>query len=440
MAKMRRILWIAALGLGLLVVLWLATADPLVVTALWHTAEYRLIRWGNALWGDPLAKSYPSGGLSGLVSDESGCPVVGATVLVASPRGDTFVTESDSTGRYHLDDLPPGFYRPVAARRGYADTLYRAPLHLNAVLVRPGKEITGVNLTLSAEDLSIPLFDIVELSPVEEATHQEGDNLYRAARRAYRLLHGKTVVGEGYVYEPVAGDEPWPVLLVILPGPVLEWEIVPVPLAQQGFVVMAVHPARRMDIEGEVDSMRAALAALRAGQLSARADATRIGVLGGSFTSLHVYRLLQQEDEINAALVLGGVADGFLIRRQFEDGTLLPAYGFDKVLVGLGLPHRAPQLYFHYSVRYHLEGLPPLCLIHGLADDFVPYSHSELLAEELAAQGIPHELHLVPGLAHYFADEETELLLRITMDFFDKYLGGLVVSPISVQLKRGCRE
>ncbi|MBC7248673.1 MAG: carboxypeptidase regulatory-like domain-containing protein [Anaerolineae bacterium] len=424
MVKVRRILGIAALGLGLLVVLWVATADPLVVTALWHTAEYRLIRWGNALWGDPLAQSYPPGGLSGLVNDESGHPVAGATVLVASPLGDTFVTESDEKGRYHLGDLPPGFYRPVAACRGYADTVYRAPLHLNAVLVRPGKEVTGVNLTLLAEDLTVPLFEAVELGPVEAAAHQEGDDLYQAHRREYRLLHGEVVVGEGYVYEPLVGEGPWPTLLVILPGPVLEWEIVPVPLAAQGFVVMAVHPARRMDIEGEVDSMRAALVALRAGQLSTRADATRIGVLGGSFTSLHVYRLLQQEGEINAALVLGGVADGFLIRRQFEEGTLLPAYGFDKVLVGLGLPHRAPQLYFRYSVRYHLEGLPPLCLIHGLADDFVSYSHSELLAEELAARGIPHQLHLVPGLAHYFTGEESELLLRITIDFFAQYLGG----------------
>lgn len=424
MAKVRGVILIAVLGVCLGIAAWAATTDHVAVAALRHTAEYRLLQWGNTLWGDPLAVCYPPGGLSGLISDESGHPVAGAKVLVASPVGDTFVTQSDAVGYYHLGDLPPGFYRPVAARRGYADAVYRAPLCLNTVLVRPGCETTGVNLTLVVEDLAVPAFDAVEMGPVEEAEHQEGDDVYRATRRAYRLLYGETVVGEGYVYEPMAGNGPWPALLVILPGPVLEWEIVPVPLAEQGFVVVAVHPARKVDVEGEVDSMRAALAALRAGQLSTRADATRIGVLGGSFTSLHVYRLLQRAGGINAALVLGGVGDGFLIRRQFEDRTLIPAYDFDKVLVGLGLPNRAPQLYFRYSVRYHLEGLPPLCLIHGTADDFVSYSHSELLAEALAAQGISYELHLVPGLAHYFAGEETRLLLRITMDFFGQYLGG----------------
>jgi dipeptidyl aminopeptidase/acylaminoacyl peptidase len=426
MAKLRRVVFVAILSTCLTVVGWAATTDHVPVAALRHTVEYRLIQWGNALWGDPNMGRYPPGALSGLVCDADGRTVAGATVLVASPVGETFVTESDATGYYRLSDLPPGIYRPVAARGGYTDAIYRAPLRLNTVLVRPGHETMGANLTLSAEDLTAPAFDAVEMGPAEEATYQdqELDLYFRARRRTYRLLHGEAVVGEGYVYEPVVGEGPWPTLLVILPGPVLEWEIVPVPLADQGFVVIAVHPARKMDIEGEVDSMRAALAALRAGQLSTRADATRIGVLGGSFTSLHVYRLLQRESGVRAALVLGGVADGFCIRRQFEDGTLIPVYGFDKLLIGLGLPNRAPQLYFRYSVRYHLEGLPPLCLIHGTADEFVSHSQSELLAGELAARGMPYELHLVPGLVHYFVGQESTLLLRITMDFFDQYLGG----------------
>lgn len=423
--RMRRIILVVLLSACLGVVAWAATTDYIPVAALRHTAEYRLIQWGNALWGDPLAEHYPPGALSGLVRTAAGQPVGGATVLVASPVGDTFVTKSGATGHYRLPNLPPGIYRPVAAHRGYTDAVYRAPLRLNTVLVRPGRETTDANLTMLTQNLAVPAFDAVEVEPAEEATHREGDELYQARRQAYRLLHGETVVGEGYVYEPTVGEGPWPTLLLILPGPVLAWEVVPVPLAAQGFVVIAVYPARKMDIAGEVDSMRAALVALRAGQLSAHADATRIGVLGGSFTSLHVYNLLQREDGIGAALVLGGVADGFRIRRQFEDRTLIPAHGFDKVLIGLGLPNRAPQLYFRYSVRYHLEGLPPLCLIHGTADSFVPHSQSELLAGELAARGRPYELHLVPGLAHYFTGEETSLLLRITMDFFEQYLGGL---------------
>ncbi len=403
---------------------WLLSTDRMPMAALRHTAEYRLLKLGNMLWGDPSAREYPPGSLSGLVRDAAGHPVAGATVLVASPTGDTYFAESDDAGRYYLPHLSPGVYRPVAARRGYADAVYRSPLRLNRVTVHPGRETANVNLTMFA-DRATPLYDTITLEAVAIASHQEGDDLYLARRRAYRLWRDGATFGEGYLYEPVEGNGPWPTLLVILPGPVLDWEVVPVPLADQGFTVMAVYPPHKMDIAGDVDSMRAALAALQDGRLSPRADPTRIGVLGGSFSSLHVYDLLWREEGIAAALVLGGVSDVFRIRRQFERGTLLPAYGFDRLLIGLGMPNLSPQVYFRYSVRYHLDGLPPLCLIHGEADEFVPHSQSELLAKELAARDMTCELHLVPGLAHYFTTRESSLLLQITIEFFTRYLRGV---------------
>ena len=419
----QRVLTMALLAF-LAVMTWGTTTERMPVAAWRHVAEYTLLRWGNVLWGDPLSERYSPGTLSGLVHDVAGRPVAGATVLVASPVGETFVTESNAAGQYSFSGLPPGIYRPVAAHRGYADAAYRSPLRLNAVVVRPGRDRKGVELTMVPESPVAPGYDLVETGEPVLATHQEGDDLYKARRRAYRLLRGGSIVSEGYLYEPVMGNGPWPTLLVILPGPVLDWEVVPVPLAAQGFVVMAVHPSHKMDIAGDVDSIRVALSALRMGQLLSDADTSRIGVLGGSFASLHVYDLLWRDEGIDAALVLGGVSDVFRIRRRFEEGTLVPAYGFDRLLIGLGLPNRDPQVYFRYSVRYHLSGLPPLCLIHGTEDEFVPHSQSELLAADLAARGMEHELHLVPGLAHYFTTKETSLLLQITMDFFARHLEG----------------
>jgi dipeptidyl aminopeptidase/acylaminoacyl peptidase len=59
--------------------------------------------------------------------------------------------------------------------------------------------------------------------------------------------------------------------------------------------------------------------------------------------------------------------------------------------------------YYKYSVKFHLEGLPPLCLLHGQDDELVPFQQSVELDQELTRQGMPHEFHTYEGLSHYFS-------------------------------------
>jgi acetyl esterase/lipase len=66
-----------------------------------------------------------------------------------------------------------------------------------------------------------------------------------------------------------------------------------------------------------------------------------------------------------------------------------------------------------------LEGLPPLCLLHGNADELSPYSQSVELAEALERRGHPHDFYGYDGLSHYFvqtADDAT------TMQMFEDSL------------------
>ena len=65
----------------------------------------------------------------------------------------------------------------------------------------------------------------------------------RTVRRSGRWLN------DCYLYEPVEGDGPFPTLLLVLPGPVMNWEIIPVPFAAQGFSVLACYPLRGTDID-----------------------------------------------------------------------------------------------------------------------------------------------------------------------------------------------
>ncbi|HEY3444533.1 MAG TPA: alpha/beta hydrolase [Paludibaculum sp.] len=46
------------------------------------------------------------------------------------------------------------------------------------------------------------------------------------------------------------------------------------------------------------------------------------------------------------------------------------------------------------------KGLPPFLLIHGTADEQVPYEQSPRFCEALKAKGVPCELYTVPGAGH----------------------------------------
>ena len=57
--------------------------------------------------------------------------------------------------------------------------------------------------------------------------------------------------------------------------------------------------------------------------------------------------------------------------------------------------------YYKFSVVFHLEGMPPLCLLHGKDDDLVPFSQSVELDAELTRRQMPHEFYSYEGLKHY---------------------------------------
>ncbi len=58
--------------------------------------------------------------------------------------------------------------------------------------------------------------------------------------------------------------------------------------------------------------------------------------------------------------------------------------------------------YYKYSAMYHLEGLPPLCLLHGVDDELAPFSQSVQLAAVLDLRDRPYALYAQEGLGHHF--------------------------------------
>jgi dipeptidyl aminopeptidase/acylaminoacyl peptidase len=190
---------------------------------------------------------------------------------------------------------------------------------------------------------------------------------------------------------------------LVLPGPVMSWEIVPVPFAAEGYSVLACYPLRGIEIDEDVADLLTALEYVRQGQVPSGANTERLGLIGASFSSIHAYRLLRLTDEIDAVLVLGGMSDGFAFRHDAETGAVHTRPPFGQILMSLGFPNSAPELYFLYSSIFHLEGMPPFCLLHGVDDELSPFSQSVQLAGELDRRHHPHEFYSYDGLKHYFS-------------------------------------
>jgi hypothetical protein len=61
-----------------------------------------------------------AGSVSGLVTDQSGSVIAGATITATNPQTSlTRQTVSNSSGNYNLPDLPPGFYNVRAEGKGF---------------------------------------------------------------------------------------------------------------------------------------------------------------------------------------------------------------------------------------------------------------------------------------------------------------------------------
>jgi len=400
---------------------WFGLSSNARITGLRNVLHYNLVQ---RLGGPRVGAGEEPGSIAGTVEDEKGLPLGGATVLVASPLGDTYTTETGSDGRFHIDGVPPGRYVPVAGRRGHDDALPQTCLAglcwKDAVAVRPGRQARGPDLALKPlTPLDITLNDSLVVSAtteVESTAPLPG----KARRTHFSFERAGLRVNDCWLYEPVGGEGSLPTLLLVLPGPVMGWEIIPVPFANQGFSVVACYPLRGTDIDADAADLLTALEYVRQGRVPSAADTGRLGLIAASFTSLHAYRLLALTGEVDVALLLGGMSDGFAFRHDIETGTAHAREPFDLIIIALGLPNSSPELYFKYSAMYHLEDLPPLCILHGVDDELVPFNQSVMLAEALERQGMPHEFYSYEGLQHYFStsadDATTQQMFRDSLD------------------------
>ena len=406
-------------GLG-----WFITTNNSLVWPIRNTLQYRLLAWWN---GGPISQpaAGPGGTLQGVVTDAQGQPIEGAWVLLAYRDGTTYSTRSDSGGAYKLDNVSPGTYRPVAGAPGYESVEISG--FLGGVKIRAGEE-THSDFTLPPESTRI-------VTPGQNFKLGEAQMLTckhpfdtSGIRQQIEFQSSDKPNQPAFYYRPITATaaSQLPILLAVYPGPADSWECASLPLAAAGYAVLATGPAYSFDLEADVDELVRLLDFARQGHFPG-GNGGQITLLGGSYSSLHVQRLLQRGQPVQAALLLGPPTDLFEMRRQLENGTYVPPFGLDQALVALGLPDQVPLRYWKYSGAYHVRGdFPPLAILHSRTDEVVPYQQSQLLIENLEKVGAPYEAHFFDGASHYLlaedADEDTLKIYNITLEFLAKHL------------------
>jgi dipeptidyl aminopeptidase/acylaminoacyl peptidase len=406
-----------------LALLWLATTDNLSIWPYRNTLQYyALSQWWQ--W-----RGYPQPGqaamLQGVVRDEQGQPIAGAWVLASRWDGTAYSARSESDGAYAISDIPAGQYRPVAGAIGYSDVLLTGAW--GWLTVNPGNDtmadvtlpppptitvVPGTNLTLSE-----PVTTTCP-GPIEASARRQTISFDSAGRPSQPALY----------YTPVSATAAsrLPTLLADYPGPVDTWECASLPLAAAGYAVVAVGPAYSLELEKDIDELARYVQFIRAGQFPG-SDGSRLAILGGSYSGLHVQRLMQRDPHFEAAVLLGPPSDLFDMRRRLEDKTFVPPFGLDQVMVALGLPDREPLRYWKYSGAYHIRpDLPPLLIMHSRTDEVVPYQQSELFANNLNKVGLKVEVYFFDGASHYLlaegGDKDTLEIYRLTLEFLAKHL------------------
>ncbi len=72
------------------------------------------------------------------------------------------------------------------------------------------------------------------------------------------------------------------------------------------------------------------------------------------------------------------------------------------------------------SAGGHLD--PPILLVHGDADELVPISNSEILAEALDAAGVEHDFVTIEGAGHGFQGPDREQATSAMVSWFEQHL------------------
>ena len=145
-------------------------------------------------------------------------------------------------------------------------------------------------------------------------------------------------------------------------------------------------------------------------------EAGRIAIQGWSYGGYMALMTSLQAPEGTFAAVVSGA--------PVTDWALYDTFYAERYM---GLPEDNRDGYEQASVFHHLEqyrgALPPLLLLHGMADDNVTFDNTTRLMTALQERAIPFDLMTYPGQRHGIRAEALKThLMKTRMAFLDRHL------------------
>jgi dipeptidyl aminopeptidase/acylaminoacyl peptidase len=220
-----------------------------------------------------------------------------------------------------------------------------------------------------------------------------------------------------------------PMLFMIYPTAVDGWESVSVAFAAAGYAFVAISPIgdRTLAIDEHAEDARVALALARGGFLHPAIAPDEVIVLGGSFSSPILHRLLRDERAAVAAwITVGGISNAFSGSADFYAGTLEMPPQYELLIPALGAPNLYPLLFLRYSPVYTAAQLPPTLIIHTDVDKVTPIDQAYQLEAALKAAHVPTEVFYYEDVSHYLqiGDDLTpagQEMYHLILDFAKRY-------------------
>ena len=416
------------------VLLLLAACTP---TAESNVLGYYLARRLGTLTMQPeTATGTLTGTLIGIVTNTTGEAIEGATVVVATRTGTPYAAQTDAQGNYTIQDVPPGQYVPAAVAPGYEETVPHGWLDIpSLVTVAAGKRVTLPPITLhrhQADPLPAPLPSAVNLVETASYTattpYPEGG---AAQVHAYRFDYAGATIDTLRLYLPLevpAGGQ-LPMLFMIYPSPVDGWESVSVGFAAAGYAFVAISPMadRALEIDAHAQDARVGLALARGGHLHPAIAPDEVVVLGGSFSSPIMHRLMRDERAAVAAwITVGGISNAFSGTADFYAGKLQMPPQYELFIPALGAPNLYPLTFLRYSPVYTASQLPPTLIIHTASDLVTPIDQAYQLEAALKETNVPMQVFYYEDVSHYLqiGDDLTEAgkeMYNLIIDFAQEY-------------------
>ena len=420
--------------IGSLLMLLLAACAP---TPEGNVIGYYLAkRLGTLNMPSETIDSSETGSLSGIVTDPEGNPVSGATVLVASRTGTPFAAQTDAEGRYTLAGVPAGQYVPAAVAPNFGETIPQGWLQVPTLAtITAGEETTLPPITLQphiAKPLPAPLPDAVSLTMTNTYTATTPFPAGGVAQvYAFQFEHNGATIDTLRLYLPldIPAERKLPMLFMIYPTATDGWETVSVAFAAAGYAFVAISPIgdRALAIDDHAEDARVALALARGGYLHPAISPDDVVVLGGSFSSPILHRLLRDErDAVAAWVTVGGISNAFSGAADFYAGRLEMPPQYELLIPALGAPNLYPLLFLRYSPVYTAGQLPPTLIIHTDVDKVTPIEQAYQLEAALKAAGVHTEVFYYQDVSHYLqiGDDLTEAgqeMYHLILDFASRY-------------------